>query len=861
MRVDMQAINHRIRNRSMGFNPSKISLMEARLYTDNGRFCENNAIDYLHNFESYSRDTNKAFDKALDIFEEICKNSNNSHIATECDFLLENVDKVRDSGALARSIKYRNSRLKSKIGSNITKNLSSVNNAILGSISNITTTLSKAGDMKAPTGVAQATKAPANNNANNNQQAQKEAFIEECYKKLYNKARLCKECDRIVENYNKISKRFNIDKCIKESSVDTYDSAYSVTEFIDTYSIPFKNKYNTALESVWYGLSKHFIDASPREIIEGVTDYFIFNGGLDDSEINDMKYVSENSIIFNEDDFSDIQFLFNVNQDDTSIDNIDPEEFVNNYGVYFESNPIENLKKNNKKKNKLSNNPAVAYAKEVIKGQPDEHKDDEIKKMVADFRKDCVKEKDPNKGVMLFKALVNKIFTKDPEQIVDEVPHVLTILRVSFVASTYAINPIIGILTTITSLALKLTLTRKQTEKMVKAYQKELDKTKEKIDKTEDKEKKDRLTKYRDALKQDYEKIHNYELNLYTDEENDERDAYSYDPDFDVSAAADDDDWNLDDDEWNLDESALSNAASIIIVSELLTSISEMTVDNNLDGIIYNNIFKMPDNAIDALTDFSITVPVILERDKLCEALQDYRNTLRKNSKGIENYIRIECLNENIDKLENCNRTYDTTNNMKGVIAYLSCLNELAKLEYDNSYVLEMNFVNTLKLAVDNLKRGAMKLSDKEKQISNSIDMSVSSVSKGLEQAMTSDNREAVIKGKILPSASKCIKLALGLGVSWAINPAIAVIGAIGWFACTKKLQAKERQLVLDDIEIELKMCDRYIKQAEDKDDLKKVRELEKVQRNLQRQQQRIKYKMHVIYKQDIKSPEEINDD
>ena len=114
------------------------------------------------------------------------------------------------------------------------------------------------------------------------------------------------------------------------------------------------------------------------------------------------------------------------------------------------------------------------------------------------------------------------------------------------------------------------------------------------------------------------------------------------------------------------------------------------------------------------------------------------------------------------------------------------------------------------------------------------------------------DNREAVIKGRILPSASKCIKIACVLGVAWAINPAIAVIGAIGGFACSKKLQAKERQLVLDDIEIELKMCERYIKQAEDDNDLKKIRQLEIIQRNLLRQQQRIKYKMHVVYNQNV---------
>jgi hypothetical protein len=183
---------------------------------------------------------------------------------------------------------------------------------------------------------------------------------------------------------------------------------------------------------------------------------------------------------------------------------------------------------------------------------------------------------------------------------------------------------------------------------------------------------------------------------------------------------------------------------------------------------------------------------------------------------------------------------------MKENMIYIKSLQELANINGEETYVTEMEFTNTLKLAINNLKRTALKLSDKEKKISNEIDVSVNNVSKGMEQAVMNGNREAVIKGRIIPSASKCIKLALATGAAWAINPAVAVIGALGTFICMKKMQNKERQLVLDDIEIELKMCERYISQAENNNDLKKVRDLEKIQRNLERQHQRIKYKMNV---------------
>ena len=137
-------------------------------------------------------------------------------------------------------------------------------------------------------------------------------------------------------------------------------------------------------------------------------------------------------------------------------------------------------------------------------------------------------------------------------------------------------------------------------------------------------------------------------------------------------------------------------------------------------------------------------------------------------------------------------------------------------------------------------------------KISNNIDISMSSVSRGLEDALRNDNREAIIKGRILPSASKTIKIALACGAAWAVAPAVAVIGALGAFACSTKLKAKERQLVLDDIEIELKMCERYLKAAEDKNDMEAIRQIEITQRNLERQRQRIKYKMNVVYRQNV---------
>ena len=164
--------------------------------------------------------------------------------------------------------------------------------------------------------------------------------------------------------------------------------------------------------------------------------------------------------------------------------------------------------------------------------------------------------------------------------------------------------------------------------------------------------------------------------------------------------------------------------------------------------------------------------------------------------------------------------------------------------------LIEGSFTNSIKLASEKVKKTLTKLSDKEKQASKSIDVAANNVKKAMEKSLTNDNRESVIKGSVLPCASKTIKLAITTAGLALINPAIAVIGALGWLATSKHYKAKERQMVLDEIEIELKMCEKYIEIAESKNDMKALKKLLTIQRELERQRQRIKYNMKVKFGQ-----------
>lgn len=829
MKISINDINKRIRTIDK-YSTNVINMRNSQIYTTDGIFCTENAINSIKNWESLSDTLYESYLEALNIFDDICENCNNSIIKTCSDILIEAESKVRDQTQLANSLKYRMARLKKNKSTKITKVYNDVSEKIKDALT-----------VKPIAKSVSVSKISSDNKSNNDDND----IATECYSKIYEECMKNKECDRIINNYNKISKIFNIDKIISEvtTSDELYDCCATIAKYVDTYNSPFKNRYNTALEIASYAMDKYYMDYPKNKIIEAVTDYFIFSGSIKESQYDDIKSVINISVLFEQSDFSSLSWMIDNEIERVAIDPYIHETYGVPESILEKSNIAKDLKKAGKQ-----------LIKDAKTGNPDERKEQEVKQMIDEFRKKCVEDPDNKTITGNLRALIYKVFAKSPSQIVNELPNFFVIFRVLFIASTAMISPIITLLAFITNQIMKLHLDRKQLDKAIKAYKKEIDSIKTKIEKTKDDKQKERLNKYLDELKKDLEKLEYYERDLYTDEENDERDEEKY-------ASGDygdfDDDWDFNDDDWDTDFEEMGKA---ILMSDIVQSISEALIDDTVDGVVYNNIFKLDDDSIDAITDFSITVPVILEKEQLKEALINYRNELRKSAKYTSDYMRIDCLNENIYKLENSNRLYNTSNSSKDILNYLICLKEFTKM--NSEYITEMEFSNTIKMAINKLQKDAVKLSDKEKQASSAIDVAANNVAKKLEDAAKTDNRESVIRGSIIPSASKCIKLALIYGAAWAISPAIAVITAMGHFACAKTMQKKERQLVLDDIDIEIKMCDRYLRLAEDKNDLKKVREIEKIKRNLIRQKQRITYKMVTVYHEPIiKAKDNSSDD
>lgn len=981
---------------------SKISVRESdnnpRLYDDKEeKFFTQNAVYAIENTRSLHENYDKAVDKSIDIFYEMMLNGvNKSQLNTSFAIIMENVDRVRDANALINSIKHKNSRFKSKIGTKISNKIDAAKSAIGNTTQNIFDKLPKSA-----TGGTVKAAMPADNK----EEKQEESVY---YTELIRKCKYISECDRILHNHEAINNRINLNECIDEESA--YNTAANIANKIDKLEIPFINKFNSCLESTQVLLASKFIKYSPSDIINGATDYFLFNSKFYESDVNTLV---NKSLLYNPSDFSGLYYSKPEVYKESSY-GFDLDDYITDHQMFIENELAETLKKKGEDLKSKADKTVKDVKKATEEKDPEVKKDNKLHDMMQEFRSKASKEVDKDHK-SAFKALLTKFFAGDAYHIANDMMTVFDILRATIIVGATVIHPVVGLLSFITDQVLKIHFTRDQYEKVINAYKKEITKAVKKEKSLKDEKEKEKYQKYIELLKKDLEKIRNSNMGNYTDEENDNRDAYGYEDNY--GEDVDTDDFGLDDSEWDIelegavdlmnsginglgklntrlarlvstsdkdisskmindfrdslgdkiDEKDVISAKrviqkyfggtpteiaynadgifrflrtiialnifsgasilsliiligsiaartklnmkerqkvlkaykkeidyiknkiesskgedktnyekylkrleddyakinkdgialeedtveSVVSIADKLESISEGLIDKDIDGVICNNILKMDPNELDSAIDFVVTVPDVIHEGEYKDRAEDVREELRQN-KDKDSALKVDKINDSLRKIKDMKkRNPDEEPLLSESLINLSIID--AMVNYNEQTLLEMDFSNTVKIALNNMKKMTTKLSDKEKEASRNLDATGEHISRGIEDAVKTNNREAVIKGKLIPSLSKSIKVALGLGVAWAVNPVIAMIGAIGGFICMKNMQDKERQLLLDDIEVEIKMCERYISKEEGNNNLKKVREYERLLRSLQRQQQRIKYKMNVEH--NLKAP------
>ena len=410
------------------------------------------------------------------------------------------------------------------------------------------------------------------------------------------------------------------------------------------------------------------------------------------------------------------------------------------------------------------------------------------------------------KSPTTIKEKIKQAYCDSPDNIINESPNIFRILfDIIVIAGAFAYAGVVGgIIVGMVSWFVALHITRQQCVKYTAQYKKERERAVKKGKKLKGDAKK-RNEEYIKELDRAIEKLEMYERDQFTDEENDKKAGYNTDD----SGVTD----NIDFDEAAVDIILIDKAVSVLesfnrksfyqglqerkvtsgvlkyIISEAVGSglISKIEMDRNLSNIM-------------SLTD---------DRDKI--------GVLREGMLYLDN-LEVKPSN-------------DLFRRAASSIAVQDVLHEVS-------------FTATLNMLKDKIRQGAQNLSDKEKVASRTLDTSIENFKVGLENSLKQENREAVIKGQILPSASRIIKLAIVAGFAFLLHPALAIIYLLGMFAMSKKLRVKERQLVLDELDTELKVCQEYINKAKANQDMNAYRQCLQIEKKLLRQRDRLKYKL-----------------
>lgn len=739
------------------------------------------------------------FNVCLGLFDAIVERGTISDIRKAGSIICEDIThKVRDAKAMQIVLKQRLTRAKSKLGSNEPENAND----------NLVETLPP----------------PINPSITEVAIAEYEAMLE--------KAVIYSNCDRMLENYNRISKRFNIDRLFYENTKvnGVEDTIVELCHKIDTYNMPSDIKFNTVIETAMYGFEHNDIPYTKAEILEGAINYYLF--AKDGKQA--CRTILENSVFFDKNDYmGDIDII---------TEEI-PEEGSNDDNTKF---PVTD-----EDVNKIQE--SVRPIKE----------NSEFQDIFNKFKEEELDEKPEGK----LKGLIGKLYSRNVDDIVKETPSLLAWVRKFFIIATGTfpvVGPIIAIVGLIADRFIALGFERKEVLRMVKAFNNEINKTKDKIKTTEDKETKERLEKYLDALEKARDKIDEYHNDLITDDEMNKK----YE-EIDLPSASDDDEFDFDDDDFF----SFGEAAAIDAIAGATTELEDLFSNKYIDEYDMSKVAGLlTDKDITSMATIAKEYPDIFHKDAFAKgidnALKNIRNEKTVFESSVDKVYTISAL-QNAKQIvsEESTRSknptvYEALDNLINIKEAYEAINIVLECYSSNTAILEVSVSNRLKMASMKLRSSFQKLKDKDRQVSKNIDLGLNNFKKGVERSLTNDNRESIIKGSILPSASKVIKLAIVNAGLWIfVNPALAIIATLGYLGTSAKYKAKERQMLTDEIEIELKMCRKYIEVAEQKNDMKALKQLLMIERDLTRQHQRIKYKMKANYGQkyyDTKSADDI---
>lgn len=715
--------------------------------------------------------------------------------------------------------------------------------------------------------------------------------------KFFNSLNTLDCCDRVLRNETKITKRFDFGKTINDNIFKgTKHTVFELCDLLDTYNISPKAKLNIALENVSYALFKSGHDIDLSEAAGYIVEFFLTR----ESVITDKDYdgyidvLKSNRFINNEDPIFSYVFqgreiegssfkdkasvlitqaetkdcachmsdMMNIKTEKNASAYIDKcinmitsdsvtkndsllllksiyclpligninKEFID-YKMELSGNKL-NIKKKltgieNEKivRDVLDDGDLLEYAQFIsesvsfpnyilddsyvdetdpIKILEGSGSSDEIKDIIDTFK--ASNEKSTGK----FRNMISRIMTKSPENIIDGTPNIFAAVRVMLylaVGAATPLGPVFGIILALIGKLISMHMDLKQAEKLLRHLKTEKKNAEKKLDKLSGKEKSNQED-YIDCIEKCIDKVEKFISEI--DDESEELNDF------------DDDDFDFDFGDLDIDLESAVETGSLFDTSFVPELITNLTTP--VDEEILTNIAVLFDYCPTHVTNEFYT------------KLDELGITSIVRESVTEEEVSFAIQYEAIQELKKINN--DIKKDKEEKVKDKKFIKDKKDKEKKPSFNL-----NTLKMAVVNFKKKFRDLKGKEQELWRNIDISTSQLTRGIQKALTSDRREAIIKGSIIPSFSKCIKFAISIGAINAFaGPVGAAISAVGMLGASKVLNERERRLLYDEIDTELQVVEKQIQMAEGEGNMNQYRFLLNYQKKLKREKYRIKY-------------------
>lgn len=300
------------------------------------------------------------------------------------------------------------------------------------------------------------------------------------------------------------------------------------------------------------------------------------------------------------------------------------------------------------------------------------------------------------------------------------------------------------------------------------------------------------------------------------------------------------------------------------------TSLNEDTFNQTFANPEF--IVKEDNDLIKSIADISIAYPYTINPYSLKRSYTEALNSLRKKAPIDNNTLhKINALNSsigsinkfkfteyddnqkdmtadepyNINNINSVNDFIDSNKkDMANLIEAVSAINTCgAQLLHENSELQsidEMKLTSYATLALDRVKNGINYLDDKQKSAFMTIDRIADSIENINDKDAKDEARMQIVRGRLLPSMSKCLKTILTVGLLSLINVYLGILAVVIKFVSAKNALKTERQAVADELEVELEMIDSRIDDAKEAKDYPKERRMRLLKKKMLTQYARI---------------------